>query len=120
MTSGGALKSPGGSMKVATRIAAAIVGTSLAIISTNLALGADIPVKAKPKSATIQAPIWEGFYVGGYAGYGFGVSRQSALDAFDTDFMGSSGFVGGQSLATTICCQRAHWLELKVMLAGQA
>ena len=85
----------GDSVKAAMRTVAVVTGAALAVMSAGLASGADIPVKAKPKAIAVQGPAWEGFYVGGHVGYGFGVARQSGPGVIETDFTGSSGFAGG-------------------------
>ncbi|AMN43362.1 outer membrane protein [Rhodoplanes sp. Z2-YC6860] len=80
------------------RIAAGSV--ALSVLFAGLASAADMPVKAVPK-APVPVPAWEGFYVGGHVGYGFGVSRfdrdqtGAAANGFSTDFLSNHGIAGG-------------------------
>ncbi len=77
---------------------ATIAGAVLAVMLS--ALSAHEAQAAPPPST---APSWEGFYVGGDVGYGFGVDGfdintfefSGTSMAVNTDFVGSQGFVGG-------------------------
>jgi outer membrane immunogenic protein len=81
-----------------TRIAAG--GVALSVLFAGLASAADMPVKAVPKAA-VPVPAWEGFYVGGHVGYGFGVSQFNRdatgglPNGFSTNFLSSHGVTGG-------------------------
>jgi len=76
-------------------------GIVFSILLSGIASAADMPVKAVQKA--FQATAWEGFYVGGHVGYGFGVSSlgQSASSAsvvqggFSSDLSSSRGITGG-------------------------
>jgi opacity protein-like surface antigen len=48
---------------------------SLAILSGS-ALAADLPSRKEAVVAPVVAPLWQGFYVGLNAGYGFGTAKQ--------------------------------------------
>jgi outer membrane immunogenic protein len=77
---------------------AAIAGAIFAVMLP--ALGAGEARAAPPPSA---APSWEGFYVGGDVGYGFGVDGldvntfnfTGSATTINTDFLGGQGFIGG-------------------------
>lgn len=70
----------------------AALGAVVAIAGTETASAADMPVKA-PVSRVSNPYNWNGFYIGGHVGYGFGVAETSA--PVDTDFFGGRGFLGG-------------------------
>lgn len=78
----------------------AVGGVALSVLFAGLASAADMPVKAVPKAA-VPVPAWEGFYVGGHVGYGFGVSQFNrdqtggAPNGFSTDFFSNHGIAGG-------------------------
>ena len=74
------------------RLAAALIAVVAAIAGTQAARAADMPVKA-PAARVAPSYNWNGFYIGGHAGYGLGVAKTSA--PVDTDFFGGSGFLGG-------------------------
>ncbi len=74
-----------------------IIGVGM--LTLLLAFGA-ARAEAAPSS---PAPSWEGFYVGGDVGYGFGVNSfnfnayefTGTATPFNTNFLGSQGFIGG-------------------------
>ena len=70
----------------------AALGAVVAIAGKETASAADMPVKA-PVSRVSNPYNWNGFYIGGHVGYGFGVAETSA--PVDTDFFGGRGFLGG-------------------------
>ena len=72
----------------------AALGAVAAIAATQEALAADMPVKA-PAARVAPSYNWNGFYVGGHVGYGFGVAETSG--PVDTDFFGGRSFLGGVS-----------------------
>jgi outer membrane immunogenic protein len=47
--------------------------TAIALLTTNSAIAADLPVKASPPP--VAAPLWTGFYIGVHGGAGQGRSR---------------------------------------------
>jgi len=78
----------------------AVGGVALSVLFAGLASAADMPVKAVPKAA-VPVPAWEGFYVGGHVGYGFGVSEFNRdatgglANGFSTNFLSNHGITGG-------------------------
>lgn len=58
------------------------------------AVAADMAVKA-PRPAPIVSDPWEGFYLGGDAGYGIGMEQLSASGVGSIDVASSHGFSGG-------------------------
>ena len=54
-----------------------------------------LPEPSLAAPPTAPAFIWQGFYIGADAGYGFGVGKTTIPGTLDTDFIGGRGFIGG-------------------------
>jgi len=59
-----------------------LLGEAFSFAASGLAFAADIAVKAPPPPPA-EVPLWTGFYIGGNAGYGWGVNTSNTL--FNTD-----------------------------------
>nr|WP_049824674.1 outer membrane beta-barrel protein [Rhodopseudomonas palustris] len=81
-----------------------LFGTAAALVMMSSASAADLAARPYTKAAPIVAPVltWNGFYIGGQGGYGWGSSDETVFAAANTPaFFGSQkydtsgGFAGG-------------------------
>jgi outer membrane immunogenic protein len=75
--------------------------TALIVVSTTTSFAADMAARPYTKAAPMVATgyNWNGFYVGGHGGYGWGATSTTALSGAGTTFSHTNpegGFGGGQ------------------------
>jgi outer membrane immunogenic protein len=87
------------------RLSVALIATVSAIAFTQIALAADLPVKAPRYTPPPPAPVysWTGFYIGGNVGYSWGnadsdISADPVTANFGVFTIPIPGFVGSDSM----------------------
>ena len=101
------------------RLSVASIAVVSAVALTQVALAADMPVKAPAYKAPIAAPYydWSEFYVGGHVGYIWGRTRVEEDGVVTEPNASTDGVIGGALAGYN--WQNGPWvLDSKVISAG--